>query len=60
MAETALSRSLELAERVLALANTPEGKELMRRLLGMNKPSQEEVAAVLRGLPVPKPPRKKE
>lgn len=53
-----LDSSLAIAGQLLNLANTDEGKALLRRLLGMNKPSKEDVAAVLRALPVPKPPRK--
>lgn len=55
---TALDGSLAVAGQLLNLANTDEGKALLRRLLGKNKPSKEDVAAVLRALPVPKPPRK--
>jgi hypothetical protein len=55
---TTLDSSLAVASQLLGLANTDEGKALLRRLLGMNKPSMEDVAAVLRALPVPKPPRK--
>lgn len=57
---TALGDSLEIAKAVLRLSESPEGKELLRRLLGMNKPSTEDLAAALRGLPAHKPPRKKE
>ena len=53
-----LDRSLDIAGQLLALSNTDEGKALLRRLLGMDKPSKEDVAAVLRTLPMPKPPRK--
>lgn len=53
-----LDSPLAIAGQLLNLANTDEGKALLRRLLGMNKPSKEDVAAVLRTLPVPKPPRK--
>lgn len=53
-----LDSSLAIAGQLLNLANTDEGKALLRRLLGMNKPSKEDVAAVLRTLPMPKPPRK--
>jgi hypothetical protein len=53
-----LDSSLAVASQLLGLANTDEGKALLRRLLGMNKPSMEDVAAILRALPVPKPPRK--
>ena len=55
---TTLDSSLAVASQLLGLANTDEGKALLRRLLGMNKPSMEDVAAILRALPVPKPPRK--
>ena len=55
---TTLDSSLAVASQLLGLANTDEGRALLRRLLGMNKPSMEDVAAVLRALPVPKPPRK--
>lgn len=55
-----LSESLALAGRLLDLAKTDEGRVLMRRLLGMNKPTREEIATVLRELPAPRPPRKKE
>ena len=52
--------ALAIAGQLLALSNTDEGKALLRRLLGMDKPSKEDVAAVLRALPVPQPPRKEE
>ena len=55
-----LDSSLAIAGQLLNLANTDEGKALLRRLLGMNKPSMEDVAAVLRALPVPQPPRKED
>ena len=55
-----LDSSLAIAGQLLNLANTDEGKALLRRLLGMNKPSKEDVAAVLRTLPVPQPPRKED
>lgn len=55
---TALDGSLAVAGQLLNLANTDEGKALLRRLLGMDKPSKEDVATVLRALPTPEPPRK--
>ena len=57
---TTLDSSLAIAGQLLALSNTDEGKALLRRLLGMDKPSKEDVAAVLRALPVPQPPRKED
>lgn len=53
-----LDSSLAIAGQLLALSNTDEGKALLRRLLGMDKPSKEDVATVLRALPTPEPPRK--
>lgn len=56
---SALSASLDVASKLLTLADSDEGKAMLRRLLGMNKPTPEELAAVLRQLPVPQPPRKR-
>lgn len=59
VAVTALSRSLDVAAALLELANSEEGRELIRRLLGTRRPTVEEIAERVRALPVPPPPKTK-
>ena len=56
---TALDGSLAVAGQLLNLANSEEGRELIRRLLGTRRPTVEEIAERVRALPVPPPPKTK-
>lgn len=52
-----MKEALAVLEQLLALGNSPEGREALRKVLGMDNPKAEDVRKALASLPPLKPPK---
>lgn len=53
-----IESAIRILEGLVAIGRTDEGRAVMRKILGMDNPTPEQVATVLRKLPVLAEPRK--